>query len=206
MDLFFEKKLFSNGVPPLSCVCLRRRLFLTSRPEPEGENRWRSWRSLALSNLKVISIDEADWQEVWTRAMDISTCNRTKSIQFKILHRTHITPVLKNTMDANASPLCWKCKAETGDYIHCFWSCVKLHLYWSDIVNELSAIFGVSILMDPMCLMLGLSDTRITFLSLPSLPLYPFFKFFKKCFIYLFIYVFFLFLFAYCEADAFLAL
>ena len=65
-------------------------------------------------------------------------------------------------MDANASPLCWKCKAETGDYLHCFWSCVKLHLYWSDIANELSAIFGVSILMDPMCLILGLSDTRIT--------------------------------------------
>ena len=109
-----------------------------------------------------ISIDEVDWQEVWTRAMDISTCNRTRSIQFKIVHRTHITPVLKNKMDANASPLCWKCNSETGDYIHCLWSCVKLHLYWSDIVNELSAIFGVSILMDLMCLILGLPDAHIT--------------------------------------------
>ena len=48
----------------------------------------------------------------------------------------HITPVLKNKMDANASPLCWKCNSETGDYIHCLWSCVKLRLYWFDIVNE----------------------------------------------------------------------
>ena len=81
-----------------------------------------------------ISIDETDWQEVWTRAMDISTCSRIKSIQFKIVRGRHITPVLKNKMDANASPLCWKCK--TGDYIHCLWSCVKLRLHWSDIVNE----------------------------------------------------------------------
>ena len=89
-----------------------------------------------------ISIDETDWQEVWTRAMDISTCSRIKSIQFKIVRGRHITPVLKNKMDANASPLCWKCK--TG------------------IVNELSAIFSVSILMDPMCLILGLPDAHIT--------------------------------------------
>ena len=31
-----------------------------------------------------IFIDEADWQEVWTCAMDISTCNRAKSIQLKM--------------------------------------------------------------------------------------------------------------------------
>ena len=45
-----------------------------------------------------IAIDDADWQEVWFQAMNISVCNRTKSIQFRIVHRTHITPVVKNKM------------------------------------------------------------------------------------------------------------
>lgn len=93
--------------------------------------------------------------------MNISVCNRTKSIQFRNVHRTHITPVVKNKMDANISPLCWKCSSETGNYIHCFWSCVKLQRYWSSIVNELTAIFGVPILMDPMCLILGLPNGQI---------------------------------------------
>ena len=51
---------------------------------------------------------------------------------------------------------------QTGNYVHCLWSCVKLQRYWSGIVDELSAIFGVSIQMDPMCLILGLSDGQIT--------------------------------------------
>lgn len=109
-----------------------------------------------------VTIDNSNWQEVWSHAKDISICNRTKSIQFRIIHRTHITPVLKNKMDSTVSPLCGKCKSETGNYVHYFWSCVKLQRYWSDIVNELSVIFGVTIQMDPLCLILGLPDAHVT--------------------------------------------
>lgn len=63
-----------------------------------------------------VAIDEADWQEVWPQAMNILVSNSTKSIQFRIVHRTHITPVVKNKMDANISPLCWKCNSETSNY------------------------------------------------------------------------------------------
>lgn len=108
-----------------------------------------------------ILIDEADWQEMWTCAKAISVCNRTKSIQYRILHRTHITPALKNKMDATASPLCFKCKTEIGNYIHCFWSCVKLQNYWCDVITDLSIIFGVSVDLNPLCLLLGLPDGRI---------------------------------------------
>ena len=64
-------------------------------------------------------------------------------------------------MDASASPYCFKCKTEIGNYIHCLWSCVKLRNYWSDIVTELSIIFGVPIELNPMCLLLGLPDSHI---------------------------------------------
>lgn len=109
-----------------------------------------------------VSIDDATWREVWAHAMDISVCNRAKSIQFRIIHRVHITPVLKNKLDSNSSSLCWKCNTGTGDYVHCFWSCAKLQRYWLDITNELSVIFGKVILLDPMCLLLGLPDAHIT--------------------------------------------
>ncbi len=94
--------------------------------------------------------------------MNISVCNRTKSTQFRTVHRTHITPVIKNKMDANISPLCWKCNSETGNYAHCLCLCVQLQRYWSVIVNELSAIFGVPIHMDLMYLVLVLPDGQIT--------------------------------------------
>lgn len=64
-------------------------------------------------------------------------------------------------MDAKTSPLCCKCNSDTGNFIYCFWKCVKLQKYWSDIVKELCAIFGVSIDLDPMCLLLGFPDRHI---------------------------------------------
>lgn len=57
--------------------------------------------------------------------------------------------------------LCYKCKAETGNYFHCFWSCVKLQIYWSGTVNELCVIFGVPIELEPLCLLFGLPDGHI---------------------------------------------
>ena len=64
-------------------------------------------------------------------------------------------------MDTNTSPLCLKCKVEIGNYVHCLWSCVKLQSYWYDIVSELSVIFGVSIDLNPVCLLLGFPDAHI---------------------------------------------
>lgn len=130
---------------------------LNSNFSPSTRNTKQAWEK----DLGV-AIDDADWQEVWSHAMNISACNRTKSIQFRIVHRKHITPVVKNKIDTNYSPLCWKCNSESGNYVHCLWSCVELQRYWSSIVNELSAIFNVSIRMDPMCLILGLPEGQIT--------------------------------------------
>lgn len=56
-----------------------------------------------------VTIGEAEWRKIWCQAMNISVSNYTKSIQFKIVHRKHITPFIKNKMDATNSPLCWKC-------------------------------------------------------------------------------------------------
>ena len=108
-----------------------------------------------------VEIIDCDWAEMWEYAKEISVCNRTKSIQFRILHRIHITPALRNKMDTNTSPLCLKCKVEIGNYVHCLWSCVKLQNYWYDIVSELSVIFGVSIDLNPVCLLLGFPDAHI---------------------------------------------
>uniref|UniRef100_A0A8B9J7R7 Reverse transcriptase zinc-binding domain-containing protein n=1 Tax=Astyanax mexicanus TaxID=7994 RepID=A0A8B9J7R7_ASTMX len=108
-----------------------------------------------------ITIDNPDWVKVWSYAGDISVCNRTKSTQLKLLHRAYITPALKNEWDATVSPLCLKCATERGTYIHCFWSCTELQKYWSGIVKELRAMFGLSIEQDPLCLLLGFPDNHI---------------------------------------------
>lgn len=92
---------------------------------------------------------------VWLQAMNISVCNQTKSIQYRLIHCTLVTQVIKNKIDSSISLLCWKCYFELGDFVHCLWSCVRFQSFWSIIVTKLPAIFGVSIQMDTMCLILG---------------------------------------------------
>lgn len=48
------------------------------------------------------TIDDAVWREVWSQAATFSVCNRSKSTQFRIVHRTPKTPVVKNKME----PVC----------------------------------------------------------------------------------------------------
>lgn len=46
-------------------------------------------------------------------------------------------------------------KISVGTYTHCIWSCPKIQAYWMDILQDMSKIFGVSLHMDPLSLLLG---------------------------------------------------
>lgn len=86
-----------------------------------------------------IAIDDAVWHEVWSQAMNISVFIACIQCLTELnphgLEFLHIKLVIKYRMDANISPLCWKCSYETCNNVHCLWSCVKLQRYWSGIAN-----------------------------------------------------------------------
>ena len=103
-----------------------------------------------------IAIKDDEWCDIWTYANSISVCNRAKSIQFKILHRMHISPNRRHLFNCTLSPMCLKYKTEVGTLTHCLWSCYKLQRYWSDIVTEMEKTLSVKLEMDPMSLILGL--------------------------------------------------
>lgn len=47
---------------------------------------------LAWERELSISISEEEWGNIWKYAKSISVCDRAKAIQFKIVHRMHISP------------------------------------------------------------------------------------------------------------------
>lgn len=108
-----------------------------------------------------VTIDEDKWDTVWSLAKRISICTRTRAIQFKILHRLHVSPHRRHLFSRSLSPVCLKCKTDVGTLTHCFWSCYKLQEYWADITGELGKIFHVDIEMDPLSLILGLPSDRL---------------------------------------------
>lgn len=75
---------------------------------------------------------EDDWQATTRLIRPISTCNRLRETQYKILHRLHITPVSLNKINPSLSPLCTKCNLEKS-YFHCFWECKLISRFWAHI-------------------------------------------------------------------------
>lgn len=105
---------------------------------------------------------EDDWHEAIISAKTTFICNRMRETQFKILHRSHITPVILNKMDNRVSPLCIKCKRFTGTYIHCFWECHLIVRFWSNVAQELSKIFSFKITKDPGLFILSLPSKSLS--------------------------------------------
>lgn len=50
---------------------------------------------------------------------------------------------------------CSRCGSSTGTLIHMLWRCPKLYRYWTDILNTLNSVFGVSLQLDLKLCFLG---------------------------------------------------
>ena len=83
-------------------------------------------------------------------------------MQLKLLHRAHISPFQRHKFNFNSSPLCPKCKIETGSLTHCLWYCRKVQRFWQVIGQEINKILSTNRNNNPLCLLLGISDLSIT--------------------------------------------
>ena len=109
-----------------------------------------------------ITIGEEEWKDVWRHAGSTSVCNHTKEMQLKIIHRMHISPNRRHHFNPSLSPMCLKCKIEIGTLTHCFWSCLKLQMYWSSVLSEIQKILGLELETDHVSLILGFPSRRLT--------------------------------------------
>ncbi len=106
-------------------------------------------------------IDDETWDDIWSYAKKISVCTRTREIQFKIIHRLHISPNRRHFVNPSISPLCLKCKTEVGTLTHCLWSCDRLQRYWFLVLEEMEKIFNMQLDSDPVSLILGIPNKSI---------------------------------------------
>lgn len=95
-------------------VSYRKTVVLNNRPARERELN--------------VSISEDEWGSIWKYAKSISACNHAKAIQFKIVHRMHISPNNRYVCNNIFSHLRLKCKTQI----------VSLSLVMPSITNILS--------------------------------------------------------------------
>lgn len=112
-----------------------------------------------------VNITEQQWSDILRRIHSTSICARHGLIQFKIVHRLHMSKVKLSKIYPEVDPICNRCKQVPATLFHTFWSCSSLTSFWSSIFEAYSSISGVTI--DP-CPFIGLFGVPSEALSLQN--------------------------------------
>ena len=110
---------------------------------------------LAWENHFQLQIDDGTWRNILLNAKKISCSNKSYETQFKIIHKLHISPVIRNKYDPLCSPLCPRCKVGQGTHSHMMWTCPLIKPFWISIQEEILKLIGIRIPLDPTHFILG---------------------------------------------------
>lgn len=102
-----------------------------------------------------IVLAEEHWEEIQASVHSASICTRHGLIQFKVLHRLHLSKVKLSKMYPSINPLCDRCGMHPATLGHMFWHCPKLLNYWKSIFQALSDILGHILDPDPTLAIFG---------------------------------------------------
>ncbi len=113
-----------------------------------------------------LSVPEDTWETVFKLINDTSLCARHCLLQFKVVHRTHISKTKLSKFYPDVDPYCDKCKTEEASLIHMFWTCPSLEKFWREVFQTLSLIVSLDIEPDPLVALFGTmggeTDVRLT--------------------------------------------
>uniref|UniRef100_A0A3Q3H395 Reverse transcriptase domain-containing protein n=2 Tax=Kryptolebias marmoratus TaxID=37003 RepID=A0A3Q3H395_KRYMA len=89
-----------------------------------------------------LKFDLADWEEICIGIFPSCTSISIHEQNFKFFYRTYYTPVRLRRMFPDTSDLCCKCKTHRGTFIHLFWSCNRIQVFWKAVHLMIQEIFG----------------------------------------------------------------
>ncbi len=101
-----------------------------------------------LMSLKSVGTDKirSRWEkELGVVFSEEFICARFNLIQFKVLHRMHLSRTRIASFNPTFDKTCIRCHTGEADLIHMFWTCPTLTIYWSTIFDTLSKVWEVQL-------------------------------------------------------------
>ncbi len=118
------------------------KFFMKHTPLDKIKTTWE--RDLSLS------IPEDTRDMILKQVHSSSKCACYSLLQFKVVHRAHISKMKLLKMYSELSPNCDKCNSPGATLIHMFWLCPSLEKFWKEVFhypiepNPLMSLFGVT--------------------------------------------------------------
>lgn len=85
-------------------------------------------------------MSDVSWQSAIKRIHSTSICIRHGLLQFKVLHRLHLSRSKLARIYQDVDPTCSRCCQASATLYHMFWACPKLIQFWSLIFYTFSYI------------------------------------------------------------------
>lgn len=95
--------------------------------------------------IDTIYLSDHNWLNICNNKF-LMTCNsKSQLIQYKVLHRTHITTHKFYHMGFSQSNTCLHCSTSIDNYFHAFCLCPRIQNIWSEILGRLSRMCSITI-------------------------------------------------------------
>uniref|UniRef100_A0A672Z074 Reverse transcriptase zinc-binding domain-containing protein n=1 Tax=Sphaeramia orbicularis TaxID=375764 RepID=A0A672Z074_9TELE len=105
------------------------------------------------------------WIQINKNIFSMTTNTNLQLIQYKTIHRIHITQGKMFKMGLISTDICSQCTlGHTDDYLHATWSCQPVLSFWITVTETLSCILGCRIPASPTLCLLG----DLTHITIPT--------------------------------------
>ena len=102
-----------------------------------------------------------NFDEIMSSIHKSSLCARHCLIQFKVVHRAHLSKTKLSTMYPNITPTCDKCSTNDATLIHSYWLCPRLQYFWREVFETVSKILKHNLDPDPLTALFGIADEHL---------------------------------------------
>ena len=110
------------------------------------------------------TISDVNWQKVITLVHSSSICIRHGLLQFKVLHRLHLSASKLAKLYPGLDPTCIRCRQDPASLSHMFCLCPKLALFWTRTFDTFSYMCNKVVSPNPLTALFGVvpRETPIT--------------------------------------------
>ena len=87
-----------------------------------------------------LTLTDETWDSVLSSIHKTSLCARHCLVQFKIVHRAHISKAKLASIYPDVNSTCDKCKYSDATQFHQYWMCPTMQQFWGNVFSALSNI------------------------------------------------------------------
>uniref|UniRef100_A0A8D0GB58 Uncharacterized protein n=1 Tax=Sphenodon punctatus TaxID=8508 RepID=A0A8D0GB58_SPHPU len=102
------------------------------------------------------SIDQGEEKKIWSHMNKCVFSLEVREIQVKLTTRYYLTPERLKFADPEGGGLCWRGCGEVGTYMHCWWYCGRVQLFWSKVWKIVNKVAAMVVPFRPETALLGL--------------------------------------------------